>query len=89
DMDELPSGGPVAVAERESDKEQGERDEQPSAWDRNRELSAQAAKLRIRAKTLRNDTPLEEVEAYNRELGEQIEAEFLRRAQADQNRAIF
>jgi len=50
-----------------------------SAWERHRTLAEQATQLRIRVKTLRADTPLDEVEAYNQRLETLIESETERR----------
>jgi len=50
-----------------------------SVWERHRTLAEQATELRIRVKTLRADTPLDEVEAYNQRLETLIEAETERR----------
>lgn len=55
-------------------------------WARNRELGAQAARLKIKTKTLPNETPLEAVSKENDEIAARIEAEFFRRAQIDQQR---
>jgi len=51
----------------------------PSAWERHRTLAEQAAELRIRVRTLRSDTSLEDVESYNSELEERIHMETERR----------
>jgi hypothetical protein len=50
-----------------------------SAWSRHRELASEAAGLHIRVKTLRTSTPLEEVDAYNRDLEDRIATETERR----------
>jgi hypothetical protein len=59
------------------------------AWRRNRDLSAQAARLKIRVPVLRNNTPLAEVEQANEEIAARIEHETMRRMQVDQHQQSF
>jgi len=77
----------ASAPEAESDAE-SEVDEspEPEPWARNRELSAQAARLKIRTPVLRNNTPLDEVETVNNELAARIEHEAMRRLNVDEHR---
>lgn len=79
--EERPQEPALPEPEDLADEEPVDEEPQVDEWARYRELKEQALQLKLRPRTLRNETPLEEVREYNDVLGEEIEQAFMQAAQ--------